>query len=365
MAGMGGDRFIVMLGTDYSAPGGITAVLRSYLDGGLFERWPVRFLPTYRRDSPVDKALTAVLALARFSGWLAQGRVCLIHAHSASRGSFWRKSVFLLLGKLAGSPVVLHIHSGEFPIFYWNECGRLAKWGVRHVLARMDRVVVLTPAWVGEIRKIQPSARFAVIANPVSPLPIPRQPQEQEVLFLGRLRREKGIYDLIEATAKLAVEFPGIKIVCAGDGDIAALRTHAGRLGVGRNMEFPGWVDGTMKDALLARATAFVLPSYFEGLPMGVLEAMANGIPVVATRIGGIPDAVGNDAAILVEPGDVESLAAALAALLADPDLRLKMGQAGKLRVSKYFDREKVLAQIGELYRHFGIPVVAGATGGI
>lgn len=343
-----------MLGTDFSSPGGITAVLRSYRDGGLFLQWPVVFLPTYRRNAVFSKLLIAATSLVRFIGLLASGRVAAVHAHTAARASFWRKAIFLLLGKLAGCRAILHLHDGSFPAYY-KKCGFVRRGAVRYVLARMDRVVVLTPGWLTTIREIQPRASYVVIANPVAPLSVPRTPVSEEVLFLGRLWQEKGAYDLVDATARLASEFPGMRVVCAGDGDVKALQARAAELGVAQNLSFPGWVDGAAKDALLARASIFVLPSYFEGLPMGVLEAMINGIPVVATPVGGIPDALGRDGGLLVNPGDVAALAAALGTLLRDPALRARMGAYGRERARELYACDRVLASIGELYRQLGI----------
>lgn len=348
------NRFIVMLGSDFSSPGGISAVLCNYRDDGLFARWPVKFLPTYRGSSAADKLLTASTALLRFVGWLLTGRVAVIHAHTAARASFWRKSAFLLLGSLAGCRTVLHLHDGSFPAYY-EHCGALRRRAIRAMLGRVDRVVVLTPGWLATIRDIQPAARFAVIANPVTALSEPPNPQAGEILFLGRLWREKGIFDLIEASATLAREFPELRVVCAGDGDIAALRRRVAELHLERKLVFPGWVEGAAKDELLARASIFVLPSYAEGLPIGVLEAMINGIPVVATAVGGIPDALGNEAGLLVPPGDPAALSAALASLLGSPELRRRMGSAGRRRAGDAFAGEKVLARIGELYLQLGV----------
>lgn len=356
-------RIIVMLGSDFSSPGGISAVLCNYRDGGLFARWPVKFLPTYRGSSAADKLLAASTALLRFVGWLLTGRVAVIHAHTAARASFWRKSAFLLLGSLAGCRTILHLHDGSFPAYY-HRCGSLRRWAIRAMLGRVDRVVVLTAGWLATIRDIQPAARFMVIANPVTALAVPPDPQAGVVLFLGRLWREKGILDLIEASAMLAQEFPELRVVCAGDGDIPSLRRRVAELRLERHLFFPGWMDGPAKNELLARASIFVLPSYAEGLPIGVLEAMINGIPVVASKVGGIPDALGSEAGLLVPPGDPAALSAALARLLRDPELRRHMGSAGRRRAAEMFAGENVLARIGELYLQLGIrpsPAIAVA----
>lgn len=347
-------KHVVMLGTDFSSPGGITAVVRSYRDAGLFDHWPIRFLPTYRRNTSIDKLRTAAVALLRFCLWLLRGQVAVVHAHTAARASFWRKSLFLMLGSACGTRCILHLHDGSFPAYY-DACGPFRKRLIRHILASMDKVVVLTPGWLERIRQIQPTAHFEVIANPVSALCIPRAPCAHEVLFLGRLWQEKGAYDLIEAVAILAHEFPDLRVICAGDGDLTLLRDRASALGISHNVVFPGWVDGAEKDALLARATLFVLPSYFEGLPIGILEAMINGIPVVATRVGGIPDALMDDAGLMIEAGDVDGLAEALARVLRDSELRHALGSAGKQRAERVYACEQVFASIGALYREFGV----------
>jgi len=344
------DRFIVMLGTDFSSPGGITAVVRAYAEGGLFARWPVRFLPTYRLNTVVDKLSTAAVALLRFSGWLLAGRVAAVHAHTAARGSFWRKSAFLLLARATGAKTILHLHDGTFPSYYQERCGPLARWAIRAVLARMDRVVALSPGWALRISEIEVRAHLVVIANPVVALAVPCRPRDGQVLFLGRLWRDKGIFDLLDAAALVVKATPAVKFICAGDGDIPALQALVNHKGIASNFEFLGWVDGAEKDALLASTAVFVLPSYFEGLPIGMLEAMVNGIPVVASTVGGIPEALGPDAGILVAPGDVAGLAAALIRLLDNALLREQMGQAGRLRASREFARDVILDRVGALY---------------
>jgi glycosyltransferase involved in cell wall biosynthesis len=124
--------------------------------------------------------------------------------------------------------------------------------------------------------------------------------------------------------------------VLAGEGDVDGVRKAAVAAGVAGRVELPGWVDGEAKARLLARAGIFVLPSRFEGLPMALLEAQAAGLPVVATRVGGIPQVVREDNGRLAEPDDVASLVAAWP-LLDDPAEAARMGAraragAGRLR---------------------------------
>jgi glycosyltransferase involved in cell wall biosynthesis len=116
-----------------------------------------------------------------------------------------------------------------------------------------------------------------------------------------------------------------------------------------------GWVSGPAKDRELQQATVYVLPSYIEGLPMGVLEAMAAGTPTIATKVGGIPDAIDDGAmGFLVEPGDVNALADRISKLLADPALRERFASEARARIVSTFSPERVLARLEDVYRRLG-----------
>eukprot|EP01034_Spumella_vulgaris_P035941 gene35941-44318_t len=128
-----GPRRILMVGTGLQAHGGITAVIRSYMEVGLFEQWGVRYVSTYEGAGKLTQMRTMASALWRIVWLLAARRVDVVHVHSASRGSFWRKSLVAALAYAFRVPYVFHIHSGEFPDFYAHSCGTAA---LLHVLQR-------------------------------------------------------------------------------------------------------------------------------------------------------------------------------------------------------------------------------------
>ena len=174
-----------------------------------------------------------------------------------------------------------------------------------------------------------------------------------EILFLGWIEREKGIFDLLECVRRLAdaLEVPPFRVMIAGDGSAMA---DAGRrieeLQLAGIVQLLGWIDSDTKVARLRRADVLVLPSYMEGMPNSIIEAMAAGLPVVATSVGAVPDIVkAGISGFIIPPGDIERLFAALRELLLDSGLRARMGRAGWEIASEEFSTEQAVDKIVEL----------------
>lgn len=356
------DKIIVMLGIHPASKekGGISSVIDAYRAAGLFSRWPLHYLGTIASGSHAYKIRVALGALISFVRLLLSGRVALVHAQTASRASFWRKSMFMLLARAAGKPVILHLHGAEFEHFYRDECGPMRKAFVRYVLNGVDRVVVLSSQWRDAIERIAPKAQVETIVNPV-PIPLyvpdPAERDPNVLLFLGRFGKRKGIFDLLQALALVRARFPHVRLRCGGDGDIAGVLERARELDLGKNIEMLGWVSGAAKERELERAAIYVLPSYAEGLPMGVLEAMAAGVPTITTDVGGIPDAIEDGVhGYLLRPGDIGALAERIVRLLEDAALRARLGTAARVKAQEVFGTERVISRVEDLYRSFGVP---------
>jgi glycosyltransferase involved in cell wall biosynthesis len=156
------------------------------------------------------------------------------------------------------------------------------------------------------------------------------------LLFLGRVGVRKGVADLLQALASPVLAAHSWHIDLAGDGDIEAYADRARALGLQDRVRFHGWTDPA---PLLARADILVLPSRNEGLPVAIIEAMAHGLPVVATPVGAIEEAVRHEqTGLIVPPRNPGALAAALARLIADPALRHRLGAAGRERYLAEFE---------------------------
>ncbi len=351
---------IVMLGTGFNTMGGISSVVNVYRRAGLFDRFPIVYLPTHCDGGAVAKLKIMMFTLLRYWGLLLGGRVGLLHVHVSSRASFWRKCFFLLPTFALGIPSILHLHGSEFAIFYERECGPWRQRMVRYVFDKASRVVVLSAAWKAWMQGMCSNPRVEAIYNPVM---VPEVVAAGEgrtagtVLFLGRLGKRKGSYDLLDAAARVAAAHPELRLLLGGDGELDQIRERSIELGIGDRVELLGWVRGGDKDRHLASAMIYTLPSYNEGLPMSVLEAMAAGLPILSTPIGGIPEAVTDGVeGFLVEAGDVAALADRLDRLLSEPGLAPRMGAAARLKVERGFSAQAVLPQVERLYAELGFP---------
>jgi glycosyltransferase involved in cell wall biosynthesis len=344
-----------MLGT--SARGGIISVIEAWRARGLFERWPAEYLPTHCEGSKARKALTALKALFRVAAAILRHGSVILHVHAASDVSFWRKAVFMSLGLLGGARVIFHLHGGRFVQFYEEECGPFGRFAIRFFLDRAACIIVLSESWREWVKSVSRNSRIACIPNPVlEPAERSVPPERNTILFLGLICRNKGIFDLLDAVAAVRASVPDVRLVCAGDGELEAVAEHARRLGISDAVTFPGWVTGAQKQAWMQRASVFVLPSYAEGMPMSLLEAMAAGIPSVTTAVGSVPEVVADGVnGLLIAPGDVAALERQLSRLLSDAPLRAKIGAAARDTVRERFGADQGLAALERLYAGQGL----------
>jgi glycosyltransferase involved in cell wall biosynthesis len=345
---------IVMLGSALDVRGGVSAMAQVCVDHGLFRRWDAAYLASHCDGTPARKAGQALRAWLRYMAWLLTGRVSLLHAHLNSDASFWRKALFVVPTALLGVPFVLQVHCGRFPAFAAAapRTRRLVAWMFRRARA----VLALSREAAGELAAIEPAARIEVLPNPVS-IPAWRAPLDgaPSALFMGMLTAAKGVHDLLEAWALVVKSLPGARLVLAGAGDIEGVRGRARELGIEHALATPGWVTGEAKAQLLREASVFVLPSHWEAMPMSILEAMAAGVPVVATQVGGVPTLVEpGRTGFLVAPRDPRALAEALVAVLAEPARRTALGANARDKASTGFSAEVVVPRIEAVWAACG-----------
>ena len=280
------------------------------------------------------------VCIVRILGAAARGRVALLNLHVAAYGSMLRKGLLLLLGRALRIPVVLHMHGGDFGYFYTG-LPRVLRRAVSANLRMADHVVVLGDVWYRFYTTIVglDGARITVIRNAVPAPPADGAHDGDELVFLGLMSNTKGLGDLLQALADPALAALPWRLTVAGHGDPAPFEAQARALGLAPRVAFRGWLGRREIGTLLAHARVLLLPSHFEAMPMVLLEAMSHGVPIIATRTGGIPEVVEDGVTgILVEPRDGAALAKAIFGLLSDQELCLRLGRQGRQRFLAHFE---------------------------
>jgi glycogen(starch) synthase len=284
----------------------------------------------------------------RIAGLKQHFKPDLIHINFSGPTVFFH----LATAKAYSAPVLLTRH-GSFPI---HVTGRDTL--VEQALRNADWVTANSAAVLAESRRQVPEIipRSSLIYNAMDVPALPPKPLPYgapRLLCLGRLSEEKGFDLALGAFALLRDAFPCARLIIAGNGPARpTLERQTAELGLAESVDFVGWVAPHEVPALMNAATVVVMPSRYEGFGLVALEAALMARPIVATRVGGLPEVVAhNDTGLLVEPEDSKALAAAISALLADWSMAAQMGQAGRLRAQNMFCWTRCVDAYTTLYR--------------
>ena len=346
----GGRPSVIMVGPSLDSKGGMATVASGYIAAGIGDVCDFEYIETTRPGNAVVKALVGLAAYARFLKGLPGCDV--VHLHIGAGVSPERKFVFAKAAKRAGKVVVLHEHRAILAELYREGRRRFVERnGELYGLA--DVAVVLSEEW-GEFfaENVCEASKVRVLHNAVAVPAEPCAPEAQrDVLFLGRLGERKSPDVLLRASGEALARFPETRLLFGGDGPVGPYETLAADLGILDRCEFLGWVSGADREALFSRAAVYCLPSKSEGMPMSVLEAMARGIPVISTAVGGTPRLIedGRDG-LLMGVDDEGRLSELLVGLLSSPARRAEIGLAGRGKVEREFGIGAALDRLAALY---------------
>jgi glycosyltransferase involved in cell wall biosynthesis len=345
-----------MLGNNPSVKGGITSVMSQLLQYNWDkDHIKMKFVATYVEGSKVRKTLYFSLAYLRILFVILTYHPNVVHIHMSYKGSFTRKAAIQWLCKKFGIRDIIHLHGSEFETWYHNSNAKLQR-KIRHVLRECDYFIVLGMNWRKIIRDIEPSTNIVVVSNTV---PIPSEVaiwnhHKFQVLFLGVLIERKGVADLLHAIHVLEKnnEMEQVEFVIAGTGkEEENLKSLCKRLSIEHCVTFTGWTCGDQKKKLLQESQLLVLPSYHEGLPIAILEALSYGLPVISTDVGSINEAVKDGInGYLITPGDINKLAQSIRKISSNQQRWLDFSHKAREIATSRFSEEEYFRNIGKIY---------------
>ena len=349
---------VCMVVQDPLVKGGIAAVVNGYRGSQLEKDFNIIYVESYKDGGKITKFLKAITGYFHFVKVLLVDKPDLVHIHSSFGPSFYRKMPFIYMAFWAKKPIINHIHGADFEEFYVNVSEKKKRL-IKKTYNKCSVLIALSEEWKEKLSQIVPESKITIIEN-YSILHEDALEQRSNrkcnntVLFLGELGKRKGCYDIPEVVREVKKEIPDVKFVLAGAGSEAdenAIKQIVKEKGVTENVDFPGWVRGKEKDRLLREADVFFLPSYNEGMPMSVLDAMGYGLPVVSTNVGGIPKIVHDgENGYLCEAGDKRKMASSIIRILRCQDLRQSTIKQAFFTVKKHYSLERHLQLVKNIY---------------
>lgn len=284
-----------------------------------------------------DRGIRDPAGAWRFWRYLRGHDFAIVHQH------FGGRSVRCLVKAAAQAQLLVHLH------------GRIVKTAsIGHVpiaIQGADRIIAVSRSVALQVAEFNPTIVYTGVR--ISPKIISLQRSAPEAIVVGtacRLVPLKGVVDLLRAVAALRSEFPGLRLEIAGSGPLQGdLELESNRLGLTEHICFLGWKRDI--GPVLRNWDIFVIPSWDEGFPVAVLDAMAEGLPVVGTSVGGLSELIEDGrTGFLVPPRDPEALARQLRCLISEPERRKAQGAAGRERVRSQFSADQMVTQIRAIY---------------
>lgn len=335
---------------DRLVKGGIASVVNGYREHDFSGKCEVSYIESYRNGSKWEKLAKALKGYLLFFREMILNKPDIVHIHSSFGPSFYRKMPFIYMACFRGVPVINHIHGAEFETFYLKASDR-KKRRIRKVYGKCTMLIALSEEWKRNLESVVSPEKITVIENYCKIPDLSGTEKKKQILFLGEIGKRKGCYDIPEIYGRVLEKGERLPLIMAGDGELAEVKKLFEDRDLLESVSFPGWVRGADKDKCLKESGIFLFPSYYEGMPMAVLEAMAYGMAIVTTRVGGIPHLLEDGGSgYLCEPGDIEGLSKRLLELSKDGDERRKMGERARQKAIEEYSMESHMKKLMDLY---------------
>lgn len=331
-------------------PGGISAVVQywsNYMDG-------LQYYPTFKEGSKLTKISIYAKSLIALRWKLKRDKnVEILHAHTAAGTDFRRTAEVVKIAKRMGKKIILHSHASSFKDFYRDADYKKKEW-ILNVLLKADVLIVLSVSWKQYFIGIGVPEEKIVVLHNITSYPqikdVDKDESKIRLLFMGEIGQRKGVFDLLRAIGSHREELEEkIELRIGGNKNEEQLLNTIRDYHLEGFVHFEGFVSGEKKVELLNWANVYVLPSFNEGLPISILEAMSYKMPIISTPVGGIPEVVDDSNGVLVEPGDEEQIYEAIRKYVDDRSLIEKQGSNSYPKVETYMPHY-VLCHLKKIY---------------
>lgn len=343
---------VLMIGPGRNVKGGIATVVENYYKCGLDKSIELNYISTMEDASRAKKLAVAAKAYVTFAGLLNHCEI--VHVHMAAQASFNRKAMFVEKAYKARKKIIIHQHAADFDKYFFEQVNETKRKRIKKIFSLADKVIVLSEEWAdffgGNI--CNPKTIEVLYNGVLMPEYEKDNYGDHNVLMLGRLGERKGTYDLLRAIPKVLESIPDVIFYLGGDGDVTQCKSIVTQAGLEEHVKILGWVRNKDKEEYLKKCSTFILPSYHEGMPMAILEAMSYGMATISTNAGGIPQIIEQGiSGIRVESGDIEGIADALISVLRNKEIRTQLGRNGFKRIRDKFDFRVNEHRLVEIYR--------------
>lgn len=339
---------VLVIATSRKTRGGITSVVKAHETGPQWRKNHCKWIQTHRDGCSLRKILYLIIALLEYLILLPFYDI--IHVHVSYGNSAKRKLIFIRLAKLLHKKIIIHFHPATEKHLFEDKYAK----ATNKLFSYSDLLIVLSPQWERWINQAFPNNNFkiTVLYNPCPIVNRVFSQRKNHILFAGTLNERKGYNRLLEAFSLICKQYSDWKIIFAGNGEINKAKELQKKLNIpDSQIEYLGWISGSLKERTFQEASIYCLPSWGEGFPMGILDAWAYGIPVITTPVGGITDVVKNDInGLIFQTYNLHELAACIEKLIKSNDYRNKIVQEADKLVQNEFNIININKQLENIY---------------
>ncbi len=354
------------------SPGGVATAMDAILSSSIWDKYNIEILDISRKAHFGEQAKftlynisTALNHLLKLLKKCVLKRPHIVHLPVTSYFALLKSAGLMFIAKIFYVKTVIHLHGGAFDKWYFDS-PKLVQNLIKFVLFRADRVIALSTKWASFLREIGlPNEKIKVLNNPVRREFIDYSLKRKQlnkkadkrinVVFVGSIGERKGLYDILESIifvkgSKLSLHFKFI-----GNEEKSGEKQHIieeyTQAGAMEYCEFKGFLSGRKLIREIANSDIFILPSHNENYPVSILEAMALGLPVISTLVGGVPEIVENGVnGYLIKPGDVELLSEKILYLARHPEIRERMAKLNRIKARELFAPDVIAKKLQSIF---------------